>query len=74
MAVDLYWVLGAGLLVMVVAAMSPRSKSKLPRLGPDPGVFNIKMWLSRHDFRSNNILIEQGYQMVCQNYPRLNMS
>lgn len=73
MASGLYWLLAAGFLIIVVATISPRSKPKLLRLGPDLDLFNITTWLSRSDFGSIYQLIEQGYQRVCSDYPGFNI-
>lgn len=64
MASGLYWLLAAGFLIIVVATISPRSKPKLPRLGPDLDLFNITTWLSRSDFGSSYQVIKGFVQTI----------
>ena len=52
-------------MAILVATMNPMSKSKLSKVGIDPGRLNLKVWLARIDFAKNgHRLIEHSYQKV----------
>lgn len=55
----------------IIATTNSRSTSRLPRVGIDPGIFNLKIWPARIGFsRNGHRLVEQGYQKVCRRYRR----
>ena len=71
MAYNIYWLLTASLLVLLLSAPSVKSKSKLPRLGKDLGLLNLRTWLARIYFLMNGRdLVEKSYLKVCYPYHR----
>ena len=69
MASNIYWLFAAALVVLLLSAPSVKSRSTLPRLGKDLGLFNLRIWLARIHFLMNGRkLVEQSYLKVCFPY------
>lgn len=58
-----YWLAAALLFALVIYAPSIQPKLSPRRLGKDPGLFNLKIWLARIDFlRNGQKLVQQSYR------------
>lgn len=65
MANSSYWLIAALLLVLLLWAPSFTPRNRPRRLGRDPGLFKLRIWLARIDFLLNGRkLIEKNYLKV----------
>jgi hypothetical protein len=64
------WLIAMALLALILSAPSSKHSSGLRRLGGDPGLFNLRIWLARIQFLwAGAKLVDQSYQKVSEKAP-----
>lgn len=64
---NIFWLIAVALFALVLSTPGTKHSSGLRRLGRNPGLFNLKIWLARIQFLwSGPQLVDQNYLKVCQ--------